>query len=157
MPPAPSPFQRARLAGVLALVAWLAGCGVIGPSKQSVETFCTEVVPVISEWRADALKPFGTDEFNGRIGSADQQRMFVVFSKLGGLASFQAPTMTGYTTSTGKGTFVTVEVNAKFARGPAVIRMVLRSSGGDLKLNALNIRSPVFSDPSARPSTVQQI
>lgn len=157
MPPATSLIQRSRLVGVLMLAAWLAACGVIGPSKEAVETFSAEVVPVIAEWRADALKPYGTEEFNARLATADQQRMFVVFSKLGDLASFQPPSMTGYSTSTGKGTFVTVDINAKFAKGPAVIRMVLRSSGGQLKLNALNIRSPAFGDPSAQPNAVQQI
>lgn len=157
MLPATSPFQRARLVGVLVLTAWLAACGVIGPSQESVETFSTQVVPVIAEWRADALKPYGTDEFNTRLGTADQQRMFVVFSKLGELASFEPPTMTGYSTETGKGTFVIVDINAKFAKGSAVIRMVLRSSDGALKLNALDIRSPAFGNPSAQPSAVQEI
>ncbi len=157
MPPAPSLVQRAWRVGALALAAWLAACGVIGPSKEAVEKFSTEVVPVIAEWRAEALKPYGTEEFNTRLGNPDQQRMFVVFSKLGDLSSFQPPSMTGYSTATGKGTFVTVDINAKFAKGPAVIRMVLRSSGGELKLNALNIRSPAFGDPSAQPNAVQQI
>lgn len=155
--PSTSSFQRARLVGLLMLAACLAACGVIGPSKEAVEKFSTEVVPVIAEWRADALKPYSTEEFNSTIGSADQQRKFIVFSKLGELSSFEPPSTTGYFTSTGKGTFVTVDINAKFARGPAVIRMVLRSSGGELKLNALNIRSPTFGDPSAQPNAVQQI
>jgi len=157
MPPAPFHLQRAWRVGVVTLAALLAACGVVGPSKQAVEKFSTEVVPVIAEWRAEALKPYGTEAFNDKLGTADQQRTFVVFSKLGELSSFEPPAMTGYSTATGKGTFVTVDINAKFARGPAVIRMVLRSSGGELKLNALDIRSPAFGDPSAQPSAVQQI
>lgn len=157
MPPANFTVRRTCLAAVLILAAWLAACGVIGPSKEAVEKFSTEVVPVIAEWRADALKPYGTEEFNSTIGTADQQRKFIVFSKLGDLSSFEPPATTGYFTSTGKGTFVTVDINARFAKGPAVIRMVLRSSGGELKLNALNIRSPAFGDPSAQPNAVQQI
>lgn len=155
--PALSSVQRSWRVGTLFLAFCLSACGVIGPSKEAVEKFSTEVVPVIAEWRGDALKPYGTEEFNSTIGSADQQRKFIVFSKLGELSSFEPPSMTGYFSSTGKGTFVTVDINAKFAKGPAVIRMVLRSSGGELKLNALNIRSPAFADPSAQPNAVQQI
>jgi hypothetical protein len=142
---------------VVLLAVALAGCGLIGPSKDAVESFCGEVVPVLAEWHAEALKPYATDAFNAKVGTPDQQRMFVVFSKLGDLSSFETPRMTGYSTATGAGTFVTVEINAKFSRGPALIRLSLRSSGGTLKLQGVDIDSPVFGNPSAQPSAVQQI
>ena len=132
-------------------------CGVIGPSKDEVEAFCGEVVPAIAEWRADALEPYGTEAFNRKLDGAEQQRMFVVFSKLGALNSFATPRMTGYSTSTGSGTFVTVDIDATFSRGKARMRLTLRSSGGELKLQGVDIQSPVFGDPSASPSAVQQI
>ncbi|MGE0664922.1 MAG: hypothetical protein AB7O49_00075 [Sphingomonadales bacterium] len=155
MLPAFPVLRMAHLACVLALA--LAACGVIGPSKEKVEAFCGEVVPQIAEWRAEALTPYGTEEFNRKLASADQRRMFVVFSKLGGLTSFDAPRMTGYSTATGKGTYVSVEIDARFARGPAVMRLTLRSSDGSLKLQGVDISSPVFGDPSAHPNAVQQI
>jgi hypothetical protein len=145
------PFLAALLA------VWLAACGVIGPSKDNVEKFCAEVVPVIAEWRADALEPYATDAFKAKLASADQQQTFLMFSRLGELASFETPDMTGYSTATGEGTFVTVDIKAKFARGAALMRLTLRSSGGELKLQGIDIQSPVFSDPAAQPSGVQQI
>ena len=149
------PFRRTWPAMLLAVA--IAACGVIGPSKETVEAFCAEVVPVIAEWRGEALKPYGTEEFNGKIGTADQQSAFVRFSKLGDLASFETPNMTGYSTASGEGTFVRVEINAKFANGQAVLLLTLRSSDDTLKLQAIDIRSAVFNNPNAQPSAVQQI
>ncbi len=153
MPPAP--FIRTCLAVLLAVFA--AACGVIGPSKDNVEAFCRDVVPVIAEWRGEALKPYATEAFAKTIDDPKQQGKFVFFSRLGDLASFEPPRMTGYSTASGEGTFVQVEINAKFANGPAQLMLTLRSSDDELKLQAIDIRSPAFSDPAAKPSAIQQI
>lgn len=153
MPPAP--FIRNCLAALLA--ALVAACGVIGPSKDNVEAFCGEVVPVIAEWRGEALKPYATEAFAKTIDDPNQQGKFVFFSRLGDLASFEPPRMTGYSTASGKGSFVRVEINARFANGPALLLLTLRSSDDALKLQDIDIRSPAFSNPAARPSAVQQI
>lgn len=157
MSPASSPLRRAWFAGLLALAAWLAACGVVGPSKEEVETFTVDVMPAIAEWRPEALAPYSTEGLMKKMKAPDQARMFTVFSKLGGLASFEPPKTVGYFTSTSEGTHVTVEVAARFDNGPAVIRMNLESHGGKLKLHGLNIDSPVFADPSVQPRAPQQI
>ncbi|MBI1181266.1 MAG: hypothetical protein GC201_11970 [Alphaproteobacteria bacterium] len=145
-----------RLLPLLCALA-LAACGVIGPSKADVEDAVVEMMPVIAQWKPDALKPYGTAAFNQRIDQPRQSHLFLLFSELGELDSFQPPRMTGWESSTGAGTLVRVEVDAKFAHGPATIVMTLRSEGGKLKLHALNIRSPVFGDPSAQPEAPQQV
>lgn len=134
-----------------------AACGVIGPSSEDVEDFVVEIMPLIAEWRGEALAPYGTGAFNRTLAEPDQARMMTVFSKLGELASFEPPRTVGWSTATGQGTQISVEVAARFDRGPALLKMTLRREDGRLRLHGLNIESPVFSNPSARPSVPQQI
>jgi hypothetical protein len=135
----------------------VAACGVIGPSSEDVEDFVVEIMPVIAEWRGEALAPYGTGAFNRTLAEPDQARMMTVFSKLGELASFEPPRTVCWSTATGQGTQIIVEVAARFDRGPALLKMTLRREDGQLRLHGLNIESPVFSSPSAAPSVPQQI
>ncbi len=150
-------FPAVRHAVMLFAAFLMAACGVIGPDKEEVEKFAVDLMPAIAEWRPEALQPYATDEFNKKMRTPDQARMYVMFSRLGELDSFQPPKTVGYFTSTKEGTRVTVEIAAKFSRGPALVKMTLRSRDGDLKLYGLNIQSPVFDNPSLRPQAPQQI
>ena len=150
-------FASVRYGLMVLVAAVMAACGVIGPDKEDVEKFAVDLMPAIAEWRPEALKAYATDEFNKKMATPDQARMYVMFSRLGELDSFQPPKTVGYFTSTDEGTRVTVEIAAKFSRGPALVKMTLRSRDGDLKLYGLNIQSPVFDNPSSQPQAPQQI
>jgi hypothetical protein len=150
-------FPPARYTLVLLMAAIMAACGVIGPDKEQVEKFAVDIMPAIAEWRPETLKPYATEEFNKKMRTPEQARMYVMFSRLGDLDSFQPPKTVGYFTSTEEGTRVTVEIAAKFSKGPALVKMTLRSRDGDLKLYGLNIQSPVFDNPSSQPQAPQQI
>ncbi|MEN3952532.1 hypothetical protein [Iodidimonas sp. SYSU 1G8] len=139
------------------MILFVTACGVIGPSSEDVENFVVDIMPVIAEWRGEALAPYGTEAFNRTLAEPGQARMMTVFSRLGDLASFEPPRTVGWSSSTGQGTQISVEVAARFERGPALLKMTLRREDGQLRLHGLNIESPVFSMPSARPSAPQQI
>ncbi len=149
--------QAVRQVTAPLLLLFVAACGLIGPSDEDVTDFCAEVIPVIAEWRPAALEPYATDGFNQRVGQPEQARVFAAFSRLGALTSFEQPRKVGYFTSTGAGTHVVVEVPARFANGPAVLRMTLQSKGGALKLHALDVRAATLGNPPAPPNVEHQI
>ena len=129
----------ARLVLALVAVSMLTACGVkqsVGDAEAQISTFHADINAgrfdeIWNESSAELRKASSKDDF--------LNLMKAIHRKLGPVKKSQNVGWNANATT--GGTFITVQMQAEFARGSGIEQFIYRKSGDDLQLNAYNINS----------------
>ena len=107
--------------------------------------YINTAIPEISKWDKDIFYNYLSSEAKENIDKEDMANIFIVFSKMGSLISYEDPEFSksnSYTSASGETkTIVTYNVDAKYENGDATLTFTLVSANENVELHHFNLRS----------------
>ena len=105
-------------------------------------------MPIVASWDFEKLKPLLTPESLESFETERGQKIFKMFSKLGGLKSFEEPQFLGAKTgvSVGNGAYdvVNFSMHGHFDAGDALFTITLAKDNESYLIHYININSDAF-------------
>jgi len=135
---------------LLSLIVILLLAGIYTGYQQSkyekvAVPFINRIVPLLSEWKVEKIKPLFTEEALSNFTDEDLDKMFSWLSKLGELKSFAEPQFVNISSGTsvrrGASTIVTYSILAQYEKGEAHITLRLLDKDGAFEIYHFNINS----------------
>jgi hypothetical protein len=135
-----------KVAGIIILLVVLGIAGLFGYVKYQQSTyaltavpFIKEVIPKITRWDPNEIKPYLSPEALSATSDADLTKMFSWFAKLGALKTVGEPVFQNVFAGSQK--IITYSVPTTFEAGEALIVFRLVDLGTEFKILSFNINS----------------
>ena len=107
--------------------------------------YIKSAIPEISKWDKDIFYNYLSSEAKENIDKDDMANIFIVFSKMGSLISYEDPEFSksdSYAPASGETkTIVTYNVDAKYENGDATLTFTLVGVNEKVELHHFNLRS----------------
>jgi len=137
------------------ILAVFAGSAIYDHYKSSdydviADLYIKKIIPEISKWDPVATKQLMAPEISATIPDENFAQAMTLFSRLGALQSMDdakfKELQEDKETTTGKKTFVTYNIDAKYENGDAVINLKLLLRNGTFEISRFDFSSEILSE-----------
>jgi hypothetical protein len=140
---------------LVTIIAVFAGSVIYDKYKSSeydviADPYIKRIIPEISKWDPVTTKQLMAPEISATIPDENFAQAMTLFSRLGALQSMDDAKFKEIhedkETTTGKKTFVTYDINAKYENGDAVINLKLLLRNGTFEISRFDFSSEILSE-----------